>query len=461
MVSARKRRKQHRRARTLGECLRQFLTPAVWKQAQNGLLRPWRASRWQVQPLLMTALLMTFVCGDSLEERFESARAVVVALRPKRRRPGETVEGFEKALARLPRYVLRGVAAAIRKQLPEVLQRCWVTGGFVVIGCDGSRLECPRTVELEGHLGQAGKTDSAPSVWLTALVHLATGVVWAWRLGKGTASERDHLKHLVATLPALALVVCDAGYTGYELCRELLEKGANFLIRMSSTVTLYTEDYQPLEQFREGIVYYWTDNARRQGHPPLRVRLLRVTGKKRTKQGMQSYDVWMLTSVLSSSRLPLSRAGQFYRWRWENEGFFRTYKRTLAMVKLKSRTVALVHREAEASLLATQLLLAMTAAALSPSASASTAKVSPRCAVREFRREFQRVAKPRRRPALGKRLAEAVREDRPGRCSPKAAREWPRRTPHKPPGAPRLLTLENFKNIEKTAVQEAAEANSC
>ena len=325
MVSARKRGKQRRRARTLGECLRQLLTPAVWKQAQNGLLRPWRASRWQVQPLLMTALLMTFVCGDSLEERFESARAVVVALRPKRRRPGKTVEGFQKALARLPMYVLRGVAAAMRKQLPEVLEHCWVTGGFVVMGCDGSRLECPRTVELEGHLGQAGKTDSAPSVWLMAVVHLATGVVWAWRLGKGTASERDHLKHLLATLPALALVVCDAGYTGYELCRELLGKGANFLIRTSSTVTLYTEEYQPLEQFREGIVYYWSDNARRQNHPPLRVRLLRVTGTKRTQQGMQSYDVWLLTSVLSPQRLPLSRAGQFYRWRWENEVFHADY----------------------------------------------------------------------------------------------------------------------------------------
>jgi hypothetical protein len=131
------------------------------------------------------------------------------------------------------------------------------------------------------------------------------------------------------------------------------------------------------------------------------------------------------------------------------------------MVKLKSHSVALAHREAEISLLATQLLLAMTAAALPPSATASRAKVSPRCAVREFRREFQQVAKPRRRPALGERLAQAVREARPGRCSPKAARDWPRRTPHKPPGAPRLLTLENSENIEKTAVQEAAEANSC
>lgn len=456
MALARKRRKQRRRARTLGECVRQFLTPAVWKQAQNGLLRPWRASRWRVQPLLMTALLMSFVCGDSLEERFESSRAVVVALRSKRRRPGETVEGFEKALARLPMCVLRSVATALRKRLPEILHRRWGSGGFVVFGCDGSRLECPRTAELEQHLGEAGKADSAPSVWLTAFVHLATGVVWAWRLGKGTASEREHLTHLVATLPAKALVVCDAGYTGYGLCRDLLSQGVNFLIRMSSQVPLYTEQQQPVEEFREGIVYYWTDEARRHKDPPLRLRLIRVTGTQRTKHGTRSYDVWLLTSVLSSRRLSVSQAGQWYRWRWENEGFFRTYKRTLSMVKLKSHTIALVHREAENALLATQLLLAMTAAALPPAAMSDSAKVSPRLAVREFRREFQRVAKLRRRPVLGKRLAKALREERPGRCSPKAVRDWPRRTPHKPPGAPRLLTMADMEKHQKKAAQRAA-----
>lgn len=461
MASARKQKKQRRRARKLGDCLRQFLTPAVWKQAQKRFLRPWQASRWRVQPLVMSLLLMTFVCGDSLEERFESARGVVVALRPKRRRPGETVEGFEKALARLPMYVLRRVSAAVRARLPEVLGGRWVTGGFVVFGCDGSRLECPRAVQLEGRLGQAGKADSAPSVWLTALVHLATGVVWAWRVGKGTASERDHLKHLVATLPALALVVCDAGYTGYELCRVLLAQGVHFLIRMSSTVTLYTEEKVPLERFREGIVYYWTDKARKDGDPPLRVRLIRVIGKKRTKEGVRSYDVWLLTSVLSPRRLPVSHAAQWYRWRWENEGFFRTYKRTLTMVKLKSRTVGLVHREAEGSLLATQLLLAMTAAALPPAATADSAKVSPRRAVQEFRREFQHVTRPRRRPPLARRLAQAVREKRPNRRSPKTAREWPRRTPHKPPGAPHFLRLANFKKIQRIAVQERRPVTSC
>jgi hypothetical protein len=72
--------------------------------------------------------------------------------------------------------------------------------------------------------------------------------------------------------------------------------------------------------------------------------LLRVKGKKA--------DVWLLTSVLDRQQLSRSTAGQVYRWRWRNEGWFRDYKRLLGKMKLSSRTVALVHREAEGSLLA-------------------------------------------------------------------------------------------------------------
>ncbi len=68
-------------------------------------------------------------------------------------------------------------------------------------------------------------------------------------------------------------------------------------------------------------------------------------------------DVWLFTNVEDPKRLSVETAGTFYRWRWENEGFFRTYKRTLNKVKLMSRTVRSVHREAEASMIATQLLL--------------------------------------------------------------------------------------------------------
>ena len=62
--------------------------------------------------------------------------------------------------------------------------------------------------------------------------------------------------------------------------------------------------------------------------------------------------------------MSVAQAASFYRLRWENEGLFRTYKRTLAKVHLVGRTVRAVHREAYGSLLACQLLLAQGAWAL-------------------------------------------------------------------------------------------------
>src|SRR5205085_397358 len=97
-------------ARSLAESLRQFLTPAVWKQAQAtrpcGQTNPKRSPRWQTQPLVLVLLFMTWCCGDSQAECFETARATCSACLRKRRRPGKTLHGFQKALAKLPLRVL-------------------------------------------------------------------------------------------------------------------------------------------------------------------------------------------------------------------------------------------------------------------------------------------------------------------------------------------------------------------
>src|SRR5260370_35469323 len=104
--------------------LRSFLTPQVWKQVLTAI-RPTKASRWQAQPLLYVLLVMTWCAGDSSAERFETARAFSVASYQKRRRPGITCEGFQKALARVPLAALRLVAAAVRRRLAQVFGDCF------------------------------------------------------------------------------------------------------------------------------------------------------------------------------------------------------------------------------------------------------------------------------------------------------------------------------------------------
>lgn len=426
-------RRLRRPARSFVDCLRDFLTPALWKQAHGLRQSKRRSSRWSTQPLVLMLLLMTWSCGDSQPERFEIAKGFCIVLLPKRRRPGRTVQGFQKALAKLPMRVLRVFAVSLRQMLALQLASRWFDDGFIPIGCDGSRVECPRTVELEQRLGQAGKQGSAPTIWVTALVHLRLGLPWAWRLGKGTASERSHLLQMLSVLPAAALLVTDAGYFGFQLATQLVERKIFFLLRMSSNVTLYTTETVAMANYQEGLVYYFPGKKEKQ-EKPLRLRLIRIRAKKKKQ------DVWLLTNVLEPARLSAATAAQFYRWRWENEGQFRAYKRTLAKVKMVSRCVRLVHREAEGSLLALQLMLAQGVLAMRPMVPGERAPVcSPRKVLLAIRQEMYGLLR-RGHAKFYERLTQATRERR-DRTSAKATRVWPRRKPHKAPKPPTLLKL--------------------
>src|SRR5439155_24043012 len=135
-----RRRRCRRPSRSFMHCLREFLTAALWKQAQQQRRAKRRSSRWATQPLVLVLLLMTWCCGDSQPERFETAKAFCVACLPKRRRPGRTVQGFQKALAKLPTRVLRLIAAGIRQTLASRLAGGWVADGFIGIGRDASRV---------------------------------------------------------------------------------------------------------------------------------------------------------------------------------------------------------------------------------------------------------------------------------------------------------------------------------
>ncbi len=435
MKAARKLRISQQPQSLLGN-VRQFLTPRVWKQARQAVPPSRAVPRWDLQPLVLVLMAMTWAAGDSQPERFETARGFYVACYATRKRPGKTLEGFQKALGRVPMRQFRALAAGVRREIRARLAERLLVDGFEPMGCDGSRIECPRTTQLEARLGQAGKSDAAPTLWVTAFVHLSTGLLWSWRLGPGTAAEQEHLRHLLSTLAPRALIVCDAAYMGYELAQAIVATRRSFLFRMSSKVQLYTPEKAAIKDWTEGPVLYWPAYLQQKGVAPLFCRLIRVPA-----QGKAKHDVWLLTDVLDPARLSAATAAKFYRWRWRNEGVFRVYKRVVNKMKLSSRTVGLVHREAEVSLLATQLLLAHADLALRPRTKWVEGEpvISPRQVLIEIRREMTRAGRRRAR-SYRDRLEDCRAETRK-QTSAKATREWPRRKPHKPPRPPLLLTL--------------------
>jgi hypothetical protein len=414
--------------------LTRFLTPQVWKQAHQRHAPTKTAPRWDLHPLVLVLLLMTWTTGDSEAERFATARACYVARHQHGKRPGQSLAGFRRALAKLPLPVLHAVFAGVRAGLRQLFQRCWRSDGFLVLAIDGSRQECPRSAALEKGLGRCGKPGSAPMLMISALVLLPAGLLWSWAVGPGKASEHDLLRQLLPTVPRGALLVADAFYQGYALYQDLLQARASFLVRVSSKAQLYLDGRRPLPRFQEGLVWYWPEQAQDQGRPPLRLRLLRVRGRKR-------HDVWLLTDVLDRQRLGRRRAAEIYRWRWQAEGVFRTYKRTLPKLKLSSRTVALVYREAEVALLGLQLLLAQAAVKQRSDGRAVIVVGSARQELLRVRGEITTALGRELGPWQQRWYRAQLAEVRPGGPGRKVRRKWPRRKDHKAPKPPKLRVL--------------------
>jgi hypothetical protein len=244
------------------------------------------------------------------------------------------------------------------------------------------------------------------------------------------------------------LLVCDAGYVSYELVSILLQQQCSFLIRLSSQAQLYSLESVEVERFQEGEFCYWTDKAERRNKPPLRVRVIRVAGRKRKN------DVWLVTNVLDPQRLPTELAARFYRMRWESECFFRVYKRVVKDVNLVSQTTTMLAREAELSLLACQLLLGQGAVALKVGGKRSgrdDLKCSAAGVLRETRRELNAVKAPAPRTSFAKRLQLTGRDRRP-RTAPKVKREPARRKPHVAPKPPRLRVLSPEQRLLVEAI---------
>jgi hypothetical protein len=111
-----------------------------------------------------------------------------------------------------------------------------------------------------------------------------------------------------------------------------------------------------------------------------------------------------------------------------------------------SHTLRLVHREAEASMIATQLLLCQGALAMPvPKKGDLPVMCSPRGVLLEVRRDI--VGPSKTGKSFSERIAVARREQRV-RTTPKQKREWSRRKAHTSPQPPTLLRLTKSQKAQ-------------
>jgi hypothetical protein len=214
-----------------------------------------KSARWSPRMLVLAIILFTLDSGQSLAERFEAAYDGLAEIFKSRRRPGKDPQGFLRALCRQSADLLPLVSLRLRRRVRKVAaHRHWRIGRWLAFGVDGSRFDCPRSIANEQALGCAGRAKTGPQMLLTSVFHVGTGLIWDFRRGDGKASERAHLQQMLDTLPGQALLLADAGFTGYEVLTAIRAARRHFLIRAGTNVTLLRK-LGWCCQLHEGIVH--------------------------------------------------------------------------------------------------------------------------------------------------------------------------------------------------------------
>jgi hypothetical protein len=441
--------------------------------------------RWVPRMLVTCAILLTWDLAELMTDSFARSRAGVVGMYPSRRRPGESYAGFIATLARQSAAHLAVILPTLRNHVRRLAERCgrWRIGGdgaggngggngggWLVFGVDGSKVECPMTAANEATFGTCGKKKTGPQQFLTTIFHVGTGLIWDYRRGDARASERSHLLEMLDTLPRGAMLLADAGFTGYELLMSILGKGKDkdkgqggeedrsFILRVGANVRLLTKlGWCCEEQGDQGIVYLWPDKAQKKRQAPLVLRLITlVDGRNRR--------VHLLTNILDPRTLSDRAAGDLYRSRWGVELIYRSLKQTMGKRKLRCDAPANAAVELDWAVIGLWLLGLMSVERIIQ-AGHEPGAWSVAASLRIVRRAMAAAASPNwrghRRRGGGGGLAQALAgatKDRYVRTRPKTARHWPHKKKDKPPGDPLARMADESEIQLATELREKARA---
>jgi hypothetical protein len=418
-----------------------MLRRAIGEFAPDLALLPRSAERWVPRYVALVAVLMALGAARDLAARFARARDTVASLFPSRRRPGRSIQGFNAALAKQSPGLVRRFVPALRRAVVSLSARHAEAHGFVPIGVDGSRVECPMTLANEAAFGIAGKAKTGPQQFLTTAFCARTGLLWDFRRGDARSSERSHLLEMLDTFPEGAMVLADAGFTGYDVFRAILGSRRRLLIRVGSNVRLLRK-LGLVAEAHEGVVYLWTQDARRAGLPPLVLRLISFVGKR-------NQHVHLLTDVLDPARLTDAQAIEIYGLRWGIEVVYRSIKQTMGRRRMLSDSPAGARAELDGAVIGFWLI-GLLAFKRQLGRTAGPSAWSPAKTLGVLRRACDAAWAGRRGPRLDPALAAAHRDEYE-RTAGKASRHWPAKKRDKPPGSPKA------RNATELEIKRAAE----
>lgn len=430
-------------------------------------------SEWKLQPLAMMAVLWAWMPGGTLGQRFKVARNLVAEW--SRRWIVETFflgtsyQGFIGALTRHTGELIVAITQELRREIRNT--KCWEVAGMPVFAIDGTKVGVPWTKDTDAKLGKHArnrqkkktkrskkpgkeKVQSAnsrahqeirPQIMLTLIWNVGTGLPWSWKMGPVSASEREHARELIPTLPPGSLAVEDAGFTGYDFWQSMIREGHHFVARIGSNVKVLKKLGWKVKVKNHGeLAHLWPDAQRRNNEKPITIRLVRFQTARTT--------VVVATTILSQSKLSDEQIAEIYRLRWGIEGWFRCLKQTFGRRVLLSKTAAHAEVELQWSIVGLALIQlhgikALIDQGLNPH------KLSEAEAIRLLQSTVLQIDfAPKTLKILNNRLRSAVIDDYV-RTRPKQGCHVHRKKKTKPTGQPEVVTATEEQRRDARRIQ--------
>lgn len=422
-----------------------------WLLSEISFAKPLHAQcSWTFNSLAMTALLWAWSVEATMSERIGCAQRLTQHLQRSQKRTTSR-QSFMEILVRHSSYLKQQLIECFRAHMSS-FSKHWKIAGYVVFGIDGSDISVPRTSSNQVAFNTNGKSKhqkrkritkqnahqkkqrDCPRILMTTLFHIGLGLPWAWRLGSKSDNERSQLLSMLSELPKNALVVGDAGFTGFEFLAKVVASGSEVIIRVGSNVKLIKK----LGRFRvrDGIVHVWPDWAMKKNHSPLLFRLVVVNGGK--------HPVYLITSVLECNQLSDKQVAKIYTMRWDIELYHRNLKQTMGHRKLLSRSPANALVELEWIVLGYTAMMLYSVDELLDR-QIDIRQISLAAVMRAFRQSARDYRHPKTDgPSLNELISRALR-DCYKRSKSKQSRNYPQRREHRTPKPPIILVASKLQ----------------
>ena len=381
---------------------------------------------WTPQKVVWVSLIMYWIPGTGICDRFQRARQIVSRLHPRWTIP-VSLGGFIEAQERVWPQIQAELIGRLRPDASWTDQ--WKICGWLLIAVDGSKFECPRTQKNEEKLsGEALKT---PQIFQTTVLHIGTGLPWDFEVGPGLESERRQFDRLLQSLPDEAMVVADAGFISFALCQSLMRSNRSFVFRVAANMRLVEglSSNCPNMEYTAGcdLTCLWPKEDSDQ-QPVLlrRVTVLNAVGQ----------PVVLVTNVLETNKLSDADLLQIYRHRWEIELHYRTFKQTWNFATLRSRKPETALQEQRWRFVSHWALRHL--AVRSRVAFGENPRNISQAGLRRLIQSLLEDADADRTAPAFETELRRKKHDTYTRTTSKCRRKWPRKSSHKEPKPPKL-----------------------